>query len=67
MVVILQENFSILLGRIEVMVPWVDDGSDYQVVCEQHILLLIPRIGANRDPVFGDSGNFSPFFTISGA
>jgi hypothetical protein len=65
MVVILQENFSILLGRIEVTVPWVDDGSDYQVVCEQHILLLIPRIGANR--VFGDSGNFSPFFTISGA
>jgi hypothetical protein len=42
MVVILQENFSILLGRIEVTVPWVDDGSDYQVVCEQHILLLIP-------------------------
>ncbi|KAJ7923454.1 hypothetical protein B0H13DRAFT_2230169 [Mycena leptocephala] len=47
--VILQENFSILLGRIEVTVPWVDDGSDYQVV------------------LFGDSGNFSPFFTISGA
>ncbi|KAJ7486635.1 hypothetical protein FB451DRAFT_1337443 [Mycena latifolia] len=47
--VILQENFSILLGRIEVKVPWVEDGDDYQVV------------------LFGDSGNFSPYFTITGA
>ncbi|KAJ7097145.1 hypothetical protein B0H15DRAFT_824991 [Mycena belliarum] len=47
--VILQENFSILLGRIEVKVPWVEDGDDYQVV------------------LFGDSGNFSPLFTIKGA
>ncbi|KAF7356077.1 hypothetical protein MVEN_00937600 [Mycena venus] len=47
--VILEENFSILLGRIEVTVPWVEDGSDYQVV------------------LFGDSGNFSPLFTITGA
>ncbi|KAJ7103865.1 hypothetical protein C8R44DRAFT_715949 [Mycena epipterygia] len=47
--VILQENFSILLGRIEVKVPWVEDGNDYQLV------------------LFGDSGNFSPLFTINGA
>ncbi|KAJ7217295.1 hypothetical protein GGX14DRAFT_602861 [Mycena pura] len=47
--VILQENFSILLGRIEVQVPWVLDGDDYQVV------------------LFGDSGNFSPEFTITSA
>ncbi|KAJ6511643.1 hypothetical protein DFH09DRAFT_1198206 [Mycena vulgaris] len=47
--VILQENFSILLGRIEVKVPWVEDGDDYRVV------------------LFGDSGNFSPYFTINGA
>lgn len=47
--VILAENFSILLGRIEVTVPWVEDGSDYQIV------------------LFGDSGNFSPTFTINGA
>ncbi|KAJ6582367.1 hypothetical protein B0H19DRAFT_877952, partial [Mycena capillaripes] len=46
--VILEENFSILLGRIEVTVPWVLDGSDYQIV------------------LFGDSGNFSPLFTING-
>ncbi|KAJ7034418.1 hypothetical protein C8F04DRAFT_573378 [Mycena alexandri] len=47
--VILAENFSILLGRIEVTVPWVIDGTDYQLV------------------LFGDSGNFSPDFTINGA
>ncbi|KAJ7103885.1 hypothetical protein C8R44DRAFT_808305 [Mycena epipterygia] len=47
--VILQENFSILLGRIEVKVPWVEDGDDYELV------------------LFGDSGNFSPVFTINGA
>jgi len=29
---ILQEGFDILLGRIEVEVPWVVDGSDYQLV-----------------------------------
>ncbi|KAK7008304.1 hypothetical protein R3P38DRAFT_2791830 [Favolaschia claudopus] len=46
--VILADNFSILLGHIEVTVPWVEDGSDYQIV------------------LFGDSGNFSPLFTISG-
>ncbi|KAF9460592.1 hypothetical protein BDZ94DRAFT_1222827 [Collybia nuda] len=44
---ILADNFDILLGRIEVMVPWVLEGSDYQVV------------------LFGDSGNFSPLFTIT--
>ncbi|KAJ7509549.1 hypothetical protein B0H11DRAFT_1960083 [Mycena galericulata] len=46
---ILQDNFSILLGRIEVKVPWVVDGDDYQLV------------------LFGDSGNFSPLFTINGS
>ncbi|KAF8217191.1 hypothetical protein K438DRAFT_1798418 [Mycena galopus ATCC 62051] len=46
---ILQDNFSILLGRIEVTVPWVVDGDDYQIV------------------LFGDSGNFSPEFTINGS
>jgi len=44
--VILADNFDILLGEIEVTVPWVLDGDDYQVV------------------LFGDSGNFSPTFTI---
>ncbi|KAF8874275.1 hypothetical protein BD779DRAFT_1678801 [Infundibulicybe gibba] len=43
---ILANNFSILLGRIEVQVPWVLDGDDYQV------------------NLFGDSGDFSDFFTI---
>jgi len=30
--VILANNFNILLGKIEVTVPWVQDGHDYQVV-----------------------------------
>jgi len=44
---ILADNFNILLGRIEVVVPWVIPGDDYQLV------------------LFGDSGNFSPNFTIT--
>ncbi|GLB40128.1 putative fungal specific transcription factor [Lyophyllum shimeji] len=44
---ILAKGFPILLGRIEVTVPWVIDGNDYSVV------------------LFGDSGNFSPQFTIT--
>jgi hypothetical protein len=47
--VILADKFSILLGRIEVTVPWVTPDSDYQLV------------------LFGDSGNFSPKFTIKSA
>ncbi|KAF5382314.1 hypothetical protein D9757_008489 [Collybiopsis confluens] len=45
---ILADDFDILLGTIEVTVPWVITGSDYQLV------------------LFGDSGNFSPEFTING-
>ncbi|KAI1786959.1 hypothetical protein LXA43DRAFT_1184813 [Ganoderma leucocontextum] len=47
--VILQNGFDILLGSIEITVPWVVDGSDYSVV------------------LFGDSGNVSPDFTITGS
>ncbi|KAI9060463.1 hypothetical protein FKP32DRAFT_1632356 [Trametes sanguinea] len=43
---ILQQNFDILLGRIEVVVPWVLPDTDYSLV------------------LFGDSGNFSPEFSI---
>ena len=32
--VILAKGFSILLGRIEVTVPWVTPADDYQLVCE---------------------------------
>ncbi|CDO70317.1 hypothetical protein BN946_scf184843.g6 [Trametes cinnabarina] len=45
---VLAAGFDILLGRIEVTVPWVIPDSDYSVV------------------LFGDSGNFSPEFTIQG-
>ena len=43
---ILADNFDLLLGQIEVTVPWVEDGDDYHLV------------------LFGDSGNWSQFFTI---
>ncbi|TBU35383.1 hypothetical protein BD311DRAFT_743895 [Dichomitus squalens] len=47
--VVLENGFDILLGRIEITVPWVVDGDDYSLV------------------LFGDSGNFSPDFTIQGS
>ncbi|KAM5536503.1 hypothetical protein V8D89_009780 [Ganoderma adspersum] len=47
--VILQNGFDILLGSIEVTVPWVVDGTDYSLI------------------LFGDSGNDSPTFTITGS
>ncbi|KNZ79460.1 hypothetical protein J132_09610 [Termitomyces sp. J132] len=46
---VLAAGFDILLGRIEVQVPWVLNGNNYQIV------------------LFGDSGNFSPTFTITGS
>ncbi|KAK0202495.1 hypothetical protein DFS33DRAFT_1340573 [Desarmillaria ectypa] len=44
---VLANGFDILLGEIEVAVPWVVEG-DYSIV------------------LFGDSGNWSPNFTITG-
>ncbi|KAF8184397.1 hypothetical protein BJ912DRAFT_526166 [Pholiota molesta] len=46
--VVLAAEFNILDARVTVVVPWVINGSDYQLV------------------LFGDSGNFSPKFTITG-
>ncbi|KAI0714895.1 hypothetical protein C8Q76DRAFT_440184 [Earliella scabrosa] len=45
--IFLASGFDILEGHVEVTVPLVVSGDDYQVV------------------LFGDSGNFSPYFTIS--
>ncbi|KAJ7509537.1 hypothetical protein B0H11DRAFT_1960031 [Mycena galericulata] len=47
--VILQNDFPLLSGRVEVKVPWVGNSDQYQLV------------------LFGDSGNFSPYFTINGS
>jgi len=44
LVVILANNFDILLGKIEVTVPWVEDGDDYLVVCEFIIIFFIERL-----------------------
>ena len=61
------DGFDILLGSVEVTVPWVIDGGDYQIVCEHaHIYLLLSSY-SYRTSVFGDSGNFSPMFTIRSA
>ncbi|KAJ3850655.1 hypothetical protein EV368DRAFT_84323 [Lentinula lateritia] len=45
---VLADDFDILLGTINVTVPWVITANDYELV------------------LFGDSGNFSPEFTING-
>jgi hypothetical protein len=34
--VIMASGFDILLGSIEVAVPWVVDGDDYRIVREYH-------------------------------
>ena len=65
-IVSLASNFSILLGRIGVEVPHVETGSDYQVVCE-YFSVFFSSQSWSRWLVFGDSGNFSPFFTITNA
>lgn len=41
--VILADNFNILLGKIGVTVPWVQDGDDYEVVCEYLFLVTVFR------------------------
>ncbi|KAJ6557719.1 hypothetical protein B0H19DRAFT_1376347 [Mycena capillaripes] len=43
---ILAKDFDLRTGSLEITVPWVLTGSDYQLA------------------LFGDSGNFSPMFTI---
>ncbi|KAJ6534169.1 hypothetical protein B0H19DRAFT_1271901 [Mycena capillaripes] len=43
---ILAQGFDLRAGSLEITVPWVLTGTDYQLV------------------LFGDSGNFSPVFTI---
>ncbi|KAK0457231.1 uncharacterized protein EV420DRAFT_1621102 [Desarmillaria tabescens] len=48
-ILILAEGFDILLGRVEVTVPWVIQGDDYSLI------------------LWGDSGNYSQNFTITGA
>ncbi|KAF9034239.1 hypothetical protein BDZ89DRAFT_983715 [Hymenopellis radicata] len=45
---VLADGFDILLGQIDVTVPWVVAGTDYSIV------------------LFGDSGNWSPDFSIVG-
>ncbi|KAL1939163.1 hypothetical protein VTO73DRAFT_10204 [Trametes versicolor] len=64
---VLASGFDILLGRIEVTVPWVIPDSDYSVV--RALLLPLSLVfvwSLTSRTVFGDSGNFSPEFTING-
>ena len=42
---ILQNNFDILLGSIEVTVPWVVDGDDYSLIRAYLCLLSAPDVG----------------------
>lgn len=60
----LKDNFDILLGSIEITVPQVEDGDDYRIVCEY--LSVQSLLNQSWTPllVFGDSGNWSPPFSI---
>ncbi|KAJ6568958.1 hypothetical protein B0H19DRAFT_939079 [Mycena capillaripes] len=49
---ILAKGFDLRAGSLEITVPWVLIGSDYQLGMLIFVALL------------GDSGNFSPVFTI---
>ena len=68
--VILQNNFDILLGSIEITVPWVVDGTDYSIirVCFRFLssecLVLMYVCGLE---VLGDASNDSQDFTITGS
>jgi hypothetical protein len=62
--VIMADGFDILLGRIEVTVPWVFDGDDYQIVRKYTHLSASNSFIHTDMSVFGDSGNFSPKFSI---
>lgn len=62
----LAKNFSILEGRHEIQVPNVAPGDDYTIVREYlHVHISIDRPLIPGIPVFGDSGNDSPAFTIT--
>lgn len=62
----LAKNFSILEGRHEIQVPYVAPGDDYTIVREYlHVHISIDRPLIPGIPVFGDSGNDSPAFTIT--
>ena len=41
---ILANDFDVLLGRIEVVVPFVEPGSDYSLVCEYCAACCSPLI-----------------------
>ena len=64
--VILQAGFDILLGRIEVHVPWVEPGDDYSLVREYALSEVAEQAlkCSLTSIVFGDSGDFSAQFTI---
>lgn len=61
----LASDFDILLGRIEIKVPSVPPSNDYRIVREYDVPeWRIPPADTPR-AVFGDSGNWSPEFTIA--
>ena len=64
--VILAKGFDILDGRVEITVPWVMDRTDYSLVREYYASFHMLKFHFADYPrsVFGDSGNFSPEFTI---
>lgn len=65
--VTLASGFDILDGTVPITVPAVEPGDDYAVVreCNVPILMTLGLAYISCCLVFGDSGNFSPAFTIT--
>ena len=66
-VVTLASGFDILDGTVPIIVPDVEPGEDYAVVreCNSSTLISLSLAHITYCLVFGDSGNFSPAFTIT--
>ncbi len=61
----LAAGFSLRDGLVRVTCPTVSPGNNYIVVCKCAFLTRYVLLSISY-PVFGDSGNVSPQFTISG-
>lgn len=61
----LAQGFNLSDGYVEVTVPTDTQPSDQWMVVRKSILSLGPFRDNLAPPVFGDSGNWSPAFTIT--
>ena len=64
-IAILASGFKVVEGHVTVKVPKVQPGNDYSLVRKCQLFLVHDwPLSYVPGAVFGDSGNFSPLFTI---